>query len=404
MHTSARQKIQTWRSHTRKTNVKVAELREKRAALAAQALEVASTDAVKYERIMADVDSLKGAIERVERAEALDAELRQTTRPPLDGIGGENRGSSNEVEHRKAFNSYLRTGDASELRTYAPMSDSVEGAFIVPQGFQNALVEALKAFGGVREIASSITTSSGNPIKWPTVNDTATTGELIGENTTVAQANPTFNSVTIGAYSYSSKMVNVSAELMQDSAFDVETFLTKALVTRLGRITNQHFTTGTGSGQPNGINHAATAGPTSGTTLLVSYDDLVELLHSVDPSYRKTAKFMFSDAVLKQIKKLKDAQGHPLWVPGVASKEPDTILGYQYVVNQDMPSVSSGNNLALFGAMDNYLIRDVANGFAVKRLNERYAEMNQVAFIGFARFDGQLLDAGTHPVKALVSL
>ena len=275
--------------------MKVAELREKRAALAAQALEVASTDAEKFEKIMTEVNSLKTAIDRQERAEALDAELRQTTRPPLDNVGSDNRGGSkNEDLHRKAFRNYLRKGDASELRTYSPMSDAVEGAFIVPQGFQNELIEALKAFGGVREVASSITTSTGNPIKWPSVNDTATVGELLGENTTVAQANPSFSSVTLNAFTYSSKMVNVSNELLQDSAFDVEGFLRKALTTRIGRITNSHFTIGTGTTQPNGINHSATAGPTSGTTLLVSYDDLVELEHSVDPAYRKTAKFMFS--------------------------------------------------------------------------------------------------------------
>jgi HK97 family phage major capsid protein len=384
--------------------MKVAELlREKRALLAAQALEVAQTDSAKFEAIMKDVDALKGSIDRQERAEALDAELRQTTRPPLDNVGSDNRGVRNEEQHRKAFRNYLTKGDSQELRTYSPMSDAVEGAFIVPQGFQNELVEALKAFGGVREVASSITTSTGNPIKWPSVNDTATVGELLGENTTVAQSNPSFSSVTLNAFTYSSKMVNVSNELLQDSAFDVEGFLRKALTTRIGRITNSHFTIGTGTTQPNGINHSATAGPTSGTTLLVSYDDLVELEHSVDPAYRKTAKFMFSDVVLKQIKKLKDSQGHPLWVPGMATKSPDTVLGYEYVINQDMPAVSSGVNLALFGAMDNYIIREVANSFSVKRLDERYAEQNQTAFIGFARFDGQLLDAGTRPVKALVS-
>jgi HK97 family phage major capsid protein len=385
--------------------VKVTELREKRAALAAQALEVASTDAEKFEKIMADVDKLKGDIDRIARAEELDAELRASVRPPLDNVGGENRTDNSNAEYRKSFDRYLRTGDAGrELRTYAPMSDGVEGAFIAPVGFQNALVDALKAFGGMRKVASTITTATGNDLKWPTANDTTNTGERLAENTTAGQANPTFTSVTFKAYTYSTKMVNVSNQLLQDSAIDIEGYLTKAFAKRLGRITNSDFTVGLGSGssQPNGIVTAATAGPTSGTTLLVGYDDLVELEHSVDPDYRQGAKFMFSDAVLKQIKKLKDAQGHPLWVSGVASKEPDTILGYQYVINQDMPAITSGNALALFGALDNYLIRDVKE-LAVLRLNERFAEFFQTAFIGFARFDGNLLDAGTHPVKTLVS-
>ncbi len=385
--------------------MKVAELREKRAALAAQALEIASLDAEKFEKIMADVDKLKGDIDRIERAEELDAELRASTRPPLDKVGGENRTDNANAEYRKAFDSYLRTGNAGrELRTYSPMNDGVEGAFIAPVGFQNALVDALKAFGGMRKVAQSLSTQTGNLLKWPTANDTNNIGERLAENTTASQANPSFSNVVFNAWTYSTKMVNVSNQLLQDSAIDIEGYLTKAFAKRLGRITNADFTNGLGSGssQPMGIVTAATAGPTSIASGLVSYDDLVELEHSVDPDYRQGAKFMFSDAVLKQIKKLKDAQGHPLWVSGVASKEPDTILGYEYVINQDMPAVAATQPLALFGALDNYLIRDVKE-LAILRLNERFAELFQTAFIGFARFDGNLLDAGTHPVKTLIS-
>jgi HK97 family phage major capsid protein len=387
--------------------MKVSEMREKRAALAAEALSVATSDPQKFETIMKEVDTLKGQIDRLERAEAVDAEYRQSTRPPLDAIGGENRteNSATSKEHRKAFREYLRTGNASEFRTYSPMSDSVEGAYIVPQGFQNELEVALKAYGGVREVARVLPTSTGNPLSYPTANDTTNMGERLGENTTAGQANPTFGSLPFGAWTYSTKMVNVSNQLLQDSAFDVEVFLRDAFVDRIGRVTNADFTVGTGSGDsmPKGISVAATAGPTTTTTLIVSYDDLVELEHSVNRSYRKGAKFMFSDAVFKQIKKLKDTQGHPLWVPGLATNAPDTILGYQYVINDDMPSIASGHNLALFGAMDKYLIRSV-KGFEVKRLSERFGELNQTAFLGFYRADGNLVDAGTHPVKALVSL
>jgi HK97 family phage major capsid protein len=384
----------------------VREMREKRAALAAQALEVVSSDPTKFEKIMKEIDLLKGDIDRQERAEALEVELRTSVRPPLEGVGGngsETRTEAQHAEHRKAFNKYLRTGDASELRTYSPMSDSVEGAYIVPQGFQNQLVEALKAFGGVRKVSSQISTATGNDLNWPTANDISNTGELLSENTAVSQANPSFSHVVLKGYTFSTKMVNVSNQLLQDSAIDIEAYLRKAFVTRLGRIHNQLFTTGTGSAQPKGILTAATGGPTTATTLIVTYDDVVELEHSVDPAYRQGAKFMFSDAVLKQIKKLKDSLGHPLWVPGFATKSPDTVLGYEYVINQDMPAVSSGNALALFGAMDNYLIRDVKE-LAVVRLNERYAELFQTAFIGFARADANMIDAGTHPVKTLVSL
>jgi HK97 family phage major capsid protein len=359
----------------------------------------------KYDRIMTDVDALAGDIVRAERAEALEAELRSSVRPPLEQVGGNGNNAADETRkaaHSKAFREYLKSGDVTELRTYSPMSDSVQGAYIVPQGFQTTLTEALKAFGGVRKVAAQISTAAGNDLKWPTVNDTTNVGELIAENSGVSQANPSFGTVTLKAYTFSTKMVNVSNELLQDSAFDIEAYLRSAFVKRLGRAQNSYFTNGTGSGQPNGIVTTATAGPTTATTLVVGYDDLVELEHSVDPAYRQGAKFMFSDAVLKGIKKLKDTLNRPLWVPGVADKEPDTVLGYQYVINQDMPAVASGNALALFGALDNYLVRDVKE-LAVLRLSERYADLYQTAFVGFARADANLIDALTHPVKKLIS-
>jgi len=383
--------------------VKVSEMREKRAALAAQALEVASTDAAKFEQIMSAVDKLKGDIDRAERAEALDAELRATTRPPLESVGsnGEARNGKSAAEHRVAFDKFVRTGDNSELRTYAPMSDGAQGAFLVPQGFQYELEQALKAFGGMFQVARIVPTPTGNPLLWPTSNDTGSLGEQVAENTSVSQLNPTLNSIQLNGWKWSTKMVNVSNELLQDSAFDVDAYLRELFVARLGRILNQRFTLGVGTTEPKGITVAATAGPTATAVGVVNYDDLVELEHSVDPAYRQGAKFMLHDTTLKAIKKLKDAQGHPLWVPGLAMREPDTILGYQYVINQDMPVIATGAKQMLFGALDKYIIRSVKE-LSILRLTERYAELGQTAFIGFARYDGNLIDAGTNPVKYLL--
>jgi HK97 family phage major capsid protein len=389
-----------------KTQVKVSEMREKRAALAAQALEVASTDAAKFEKIMADVDALKGNIDRQERAEALVAGMSSTVRPPLDSVNGESRGGkvvdeARAAEHRAAFNKYVRTGDMTELRTYTPMSDSVQGSFLVPQGFQYELEQALKAYGGMFSVARILPTPTGNPLLWPTSNDTAVLGEQVAENTQVSQANPTLSNVQLNAWKWSTKMVNVSNELLQDSAFDVEGYLRELFVARLGRILNQRLTLGVGTTEPLGITVAATAGPTAEVAGQISYDDLVELEHSVDPAYRQGAKFMLHDKSLKAIKKLKDSQGHPLWVAGVGVGAPDTILGYSYVINQDMPLIGTGNKQMLFGALNKYIIRSVKE-LAILRLNERFAELGQTAFIGFARYDGNLIDAGTHPVASLI--
>jgi HK97 family phage major capsid protein len=369
--------------------LKSQELREKRASLASEAMNVAESNPTKFDSLMKEVDALAGTIERVERSEKLDVELRSTVRPPLEDMNGSGKVAEG------------RTGDANELRTYSPMSDAVQGAFLVPQGFQYELEQALKAYGGMFKVARILPTPTGNTLLWPTSNDTAVLGEQVAENTAVSQANPSINNVQLNAWKYSTKMVNVSNELLQDSAFDVEAYLRELFVARLGRILNQRFTVGIGTTEPKGITVAATAGPTAEGVGDVSYNDLVELEHSVDPAYRQGAKFMFHDRTLKILKKKKDSLGRPLWVPGVASKEPDTILDYPYQINQDMPVIGTGNVQMVFGALDKYIIRSVKE-LAIVRLNERFAELGQTAFIGFARYDGNLIDAGTHPVASLI--
>jgi HK97 family phage major capsid protein len=180
----------------------------------------------------------------------------------------------------------------------------------------------------------------------------------------------------------------------------VAEFLGSALGTRIGRITNRDFTLGTGSANPNGIVNAATLGKTgaTGQQASVIYGDLVDLEHSVDPAYRAGARFMMHDQSLKVIKKLVDSQGRPLWMPGLVGGAPDTILGYPFTINQDLATMATSAKSILFGDFSKYIIRDVAE-VSVLRLDERFAEFHQVAFLAFARVDGDLLDAGTNPVK-----
>jgi HK97 family phage major capsid protein len=143
---------------------------------------------------------------------------------------------------------------------------------------------------------------------------------------------------------------------------------------------------------------------TTGQTLTVTYDDLVDLVHSIDPLYRgPRARFMLHDSSLKVIQKLKDTQNRPIWVaglgePSLAAPNPSTILGYPYTINPDMPVMAANAKSILFGDFSNYLVREVTD-FTVLRLVERYAEYLQVAFIGFQRVDGNLINAGTNPIK-----
>jgi HK97 family phage major capsid protein len=282
-------------------------------------------------------------------------------------------------------------------------STTTTGGYTVPDEMMRELEIALLAFGGVRSVATVLRTATGGPLPIPTTNDTSNKGEIIAENTTQNELEMTFGQLVLDAYKYTSKYILASVEFLQDSSINVPAFLGQALANRIGRITNDHFTTGNGTGQPKGIVDAAASGVTS-VADPPTYDNFVDLIHSVDPEYRVNGKFMMNDATLKTIKKIKvlqysgDTTGVPLWQPSMTVGQPDTIMGYPFVINQSMASPGSSAKKVIFGDLSKYIVRDVRD-FTLLRLDERFAELGQVAFLAFSRHDGDLLNAGTNPVK-----
>lgn len=401
-------------------------LREQRAALVAQAR--ALTDAVpdgevmsaevetQFDAIMANADKLKTEIDRVERLEDIEAGLaeRIERRAGRDGISTDEAAALAAAEG-EAFRAYMRVGmgglTAEQRALAAPRFQAAQGTgsgtaggYTVPEGFYGQLIEAQLAFGGMMDpgVAYVFDTSSGNPLPIPTDNDTANEGAILGENTQVSAQDVVFGAVTLNAHTYSSKLVLVANQLLQDSAFNLDAFLSSKLGTRIARIVNRHCTTGDGASKPTGVVPASTLGVTAASGTAIAPDELIDLEHSVDPAYRMGARYMMADSTLKAIKKLKDSQNRYLWLSGLAVKEPDTINGYPYTINQHMAAIGSGNKPLLFGDFSKYFIRRVA-GVQVLRLTERYADYNQTGFLAFQRWDGNLVDAGTHPIKHLVN-
>lgn len=275
------------------------------------------------------------------------------------------------------------------------------GGYTAPDEMMRPLEEALLAFGGMRLVSNIISTSTGNELPIPTENDTSQTGELIANETTaVGEQALTFGQLVLNAYTYSSKMIPVSWLLMQDSATNLPALIGRRAGERIGRLANAHFTTGTGSAQPKGIVTAATSsGVTTSGAAAIAYDDLVDLEHSVDIAYRTGASWMMHDTSVKILKKLKETTGLPIWVPAMTAGEPGTILGYPFVVNNSMPT-GTASKAVIFGQLSKYIIREVRDVTLV-RLDERYAEYLRTGFFAYARLDGDLLDAGTNPVKYL---
>jgi HK97 family phage major capsid protein len=373
----------------------------------------------KYHAMLADIDKFDAEITRTQKALDLEAGMQASIDKRADREGTTLARATDATERElQVFGRWLRGGisalDGDDLRYAQSRMGSIQaaqsvgtpaaGGYTVPAAFMDQLEVALKAFGGMRAAATIIPTETGADLPWPTVNDTAQVGAILAENSQITAQDVTFGVVTVKAYMYTSKLVLVSLQLLQDGAFDMSSFLAQALADRLGRAENAHFTTGTGTAQPNGIVTASASGKVglTGQTLIVIFDDLVDLIHSVDPAYRaQSAKFMMNDASLKIVRKLKDSQNRPIFLPGydgLAGPMADTLLGYPVIINQDMAVMAANAKSILFGNLKKYVIRQVL-GVQLLQLRERYADFLQVGFFGFQRVDGNLIDAGTNPVK-----
>lgn len=282
------------------------------------------------------------------------------------------------------------------------------GGFTVPTLFWDRVAETMLAYSQMMNVVNRITTDTGADLPWMSNDDTLNKGSILGEGVTINTQDVTFGVRTLGAYLYTSNLIKVSYQLLQDSAIDIEAFLSRKLGIRLARIHNQHFTTGTGTAQPDGIVTGAATGATAASATSITVNNVIDLIHSVDPAYRMApnVSFMVNDLVLAYLRKIKDdfggaGLGRPIWEPSVQVGVPSTLLGYPLFINQDMAStVATTNTTLLFGDFQSgYVVRSVRN-MSLVRLDERYADALQVGFFAFDRMDGTKDDLAAY--KALV--
>lgn len=285
------------------------------------------------------------------------------------------------------------------------------GGYLISAEMNRSLEEARLFYGPMLQLATTIRTETGANLPFPTFNGTATKGRILGINTQVTQTDPAFGQMVLGAFKYSSDMVLVPEELIEDSGVPLSDFLGRALGERIGRILNEHFTTGAGTTLPFGVVVQATAvnlgtGTSAGfgsTTDGTAYRNLLKILHGVDIAYRNGGDrvgWMMNDATLQVLAGFVDSTGRPLWQPSLVAGEPDRLLGYRIFINNDMTSTFA--NLArtvLFGDFSKYMIREVRS-VSILSSRDRFIDFHQTAFLGFGRYDGNLLNAGTGPVKA----
>lgn len=362
-----------------------------------------------------DLRNLGTDIERIQRAEGLNQVERGD---PLDSGDEDRNAAPDEVAYRSAFSSYVRRGitglgaedlsllqrgfvSGDELRAQG-IASGAAGGFLVPEGFRGVLVETMKFFGAVRAVAGNITTASGAPLPWPTSDDTGNEGAYLAENVQATELDMVLGQKQLDAHMITSRIVRASFQLIQDSAFDLDAWLPRKLGERIGRRENRAFTVGTGTAEPQGAVTGATVGVTTaaGQLTSITFDNLIDLEHSVDVAYRnERSAYMFHDLTLASLRKVKDADGRPLWQPSMQVGEASTINGRRYVVNNHMATMAASARSVVFGDFQaGYIIRDVRD-IGLLRLTERYADFLQVGFLAFARHDGKVDDAGA--IRAL---
>ncbi|HEX8585054.1 MAG TPA: phage major capsid protein [Allosphingosinicella sp.] len=392
----------------------------------------------RHDDLMVEVDAIDVKIAREERmakiekdAEQRAKEARDSHRPGANGDADLGGGSVTEedgtVTYRSAFYKFLAVGgDASDLSQeersalrggVASKQDlkelraqsagvAIAGGYTVPTELAAFIVRSMKAWGPMYDgtIVTDITTTSGHNITIPTVDDTANEAAARAENAAIVDdgsGDVVFGQKLLEAYVHATPFIRFSMELANDSAFGVEALLGDLIGERLGRIANRRNTTGTGAGQPNGIVTASSLGKTSAAAAAITFDELLDLEHSIDPAYRVSPKcrYMFNDGTLLALRKLKDSEGRYIWQAGnVQQGVPASLNGRPYSINQHMDGLAAAKKPVIFGDLGKYFVRKVGSPL-VGVMRERF--WPDLGIAGLIRFDGELSD--TAAVKHLLT-
>lgn len=417
----------------------IKKLREKLAALAQQMRDLhalaekedrgfTAEERGTWDAMMADFEEVELRLQDAEKLERIQNIPTNGAIPNLDdgGAGGEGEDEPKTLaegrardDYNEAYDIYLRRGSSQltvehrnvlakyrvdmEARAQSVGTDS-EGGFTVPEGFAGFITETMNDFSGLLGAASGaggpqlLTTASGNTIPFPTNDDTGNAGVILAENAAVTDLDTVFGERTLTAFMYTSRLIRVSLQLLQDEAVNLQAYLGNILGKRLGRAVSPHFAVGTGSGEPTGVATAAFDGAVDiSAGAGITHIDLLDIEHALDPAYRRRgAQWVFNDSTLRAIKGLLDTNLRPLWLPAdVATLAQGgagpMLMGYGYIVDQGMESIVIGDRPIVFGDLSEFIIR-VVLGVNLFKFEERFMDNLQKGFMGYARYDSNLID------------
>lgn len=389
---------------------KITELQDKRARIWKQAKDfldakqkesdvLSAEDNATYEKIEQDVVNLGKEIDRRHKQEEIEATLNQPTSQAITNTPADGTLSNKQTGYTKDFWQMMRgRGVVNTLKEGA----DPDGGFLVPDEFENQLIQKLQEANVLWTISHVIQTNSGEH-KIPVVASEGTAAWL-DEEAAYTESNTRFSQVSLAAHKLGT-LIKVSEELLNDSAFDLMAYLSDEFGRRLGNAEEQAFLTGTGTNQPTGIltdTNGTSAGSTAAKTDTLTFDDLIDLFYSLKAPYRQNAVFLMSDDTIKTIRKLKYKNDQYVWQPSVQAGQPDRILNCPVYTSPYMPNLAAGNKPILFGDFNYYWIAD-RQGRTFKRLNKLYAVTGQVGFLGSQRVDAKVILPAAIKTLAMVA-
>lgn len=351
---------------------------------------LSAADDATYSSMEQDLNDLSNEIRRMERRDAMEAELSKPVGTPIKETPEK---PNAEMKKGRASNAY-KEDFGRHLRGKAPihnvLSESVDadGGYLVPEEFETQIITGLDEANVIRSLAKVITTHHDRKIPIAVGHSVAT---WTAENAVYTESNPTFGQKQIDAFKLTD-LIRVSVELLQDAAFPLEQYIANEFARAFGIAEEQAFCVGTGVNQPTGIFTASggAVGVTSASATAITVDEIISLVYALKSPYRRNAKFLMNDATVSLLRKLKDNNGAYLWQPSVQAGQPDKLLGYDLYTSPYVPTVEAGAFAIAFGDFQNYWIGDRA-GRTVQRLNELYATNGQVGYVATERVDGKVI-------------
>lgn len=357
---------------------------------------LSAEDDASYAKMEKDFDALTNEIKRMERKEALEAEMNKpvgtpiTEKPMKTSDDEEKTGRASKVYNKSFWNAMRQKNIRPEIANALQEGTDSEGGYLVPDEFEHTLIEALESENIFRTLAHVIQTASGDR-KIP-VAASKGTASWVDEEGAIPESDDAFSQVSIGAYKLGT-LIKVSNELLNDSVFNLEQYISKEFARRIGNKEEDAFFNGDGSGKPVGIFHStggAQVGVTTASASAITADEVIDLFYSLGAPYRKNAVWVVNDATVKAIRKLKDGNGNYLWQPALTSGTPDTLLGRPVKTSAYVPTIASGAKVIAFGDFGYYWIAD-RQGRVFKKLSELYAATDQTGFVATQRVDGKLI-------------